>query len=304
MRILISGSSGLIGRALVARLQRGGHTITRLVRSTKRPYSEATILWQPIEGKLQLSALEGFDAVVHLAGENISSGRWTQAVKDRIRRSRVTGTKLLAESLAELEQPPRVFVSSSAMGYYGNRGDELVTEDAEPGVDFLADVCREWEAACQPAVNRGIRVVHPRTGVVLAREGGALAKMLLPFRLCLGGRMGDGHQYMSWITLEDEVAALVHLLESDGVSGPVNLAAPNPVTNREFTRTLASVLGRPAILPVPAFMLRLVLGEMADALLLSSTRMSCEKLEQSGFSFEQAELEGALRSVLGGQGAG
>jgi hypothetical protein len=304
MKILISGSSGLIGSALVARLQRDGHTITRLVRSTKRPYAEATVLWQPVEGKLSRAALEGFDGVVHLAGENISGGRWTQAEKDRIRRSRVTGTKLLAESLAGLERPPKVLVSASAMGYYGDHGDELVTEETGPGVDFLADVCREWEAACQPAVDKGIRVVYPRTGIVLAREGGALAKMLLPFRLCLGGRMGDGFQYMSWITLDDEVSALVHLLESDSVSGPVNLAAPNPVTNREFTKTLARVLGRPAILPIPAFMLRLVLGEMADALLLTSTRMSCEKLEGSGFSYEDAELEGALRRVLVGRDAG
>ena len=298
MKILISGSSGLIGSAVVTRLQQAGHTITRLVRSTKRPYSEATILWQPTEGKLQQSALEGFDAVIHLAGENISSGRWTQAEKDRIRRSRVAGTSLLAESLAALEQPPRVIVSASAMGYYGDRGDEFVDEDAGPGSDFLADVCNEWEAACQPAVEKGIRVVYPRTGIVLSADGGALAKMLLPFRLCLGGRMGNGNQYMSWITLEDEVSALVHLVETENISGPVNLAAPNPVTNAEFTKILARFLGRPAILPTPALLLRLVLGEMADALLLTSTRMSCEKLERSGFSFQQTELEEALRSVL------
>lgn len=298
MRILVSGSSGLIGTPLVARFQQAGHSVTRLVRSTKRPYREETILWQPLEGKLQNSALEGFDAVIHLAGESISSGRWTQAERDRIRRSRVAGTSLLAGSLAALEHPPKVLVSASAMGYYGDRGDEVVGEDAGLGVNFLSDVCREWEAACQPAVDKGIRVVNPRTGIVLSTDGGALAKMLLPFRLCLGGRMGNGGQYMSWITLEDEVNALIHLAESDNVSGPVNLSAPVPVTNQEFAKTLARVLSRPAVLPLPGFVLRLILGEMADALLLSSTRMSCEKLQQSGFLFEQTELEGALRSIL------
>lgn len=299
MRILVSGATGLIGSALVRHLTTGGDEVTRLGRSQPRP-GEAAIRWDPAAGTLEPADLEGFDAVVHLAGESIAGGRWTAAKKARIRDSRVRGTGLLAESLARSTSPPRVMLSASAIGFYGNRGDEALDEDSPPGSGFLAEVCRDWEAAARPALEAGIRLVHLRTGLVLSPAGGALAKMLLPFRLGLGGRIGGGRQYVSWITLDDEVEAIRHVLLTDSLAGPVNLVAPGPVTNRELTRALGRVLRRPTLLPAPSFALRIMLGEMAGALLLSGARVLPRRLLDAGFRFRDPELEGALERLLAG----
>jgi hypothetical protein len=234
-----------------------------------------------------------------LAGENIASGRWNTAKKSQIRQSRVQSTQVLARALANAEKKPRVFVSASAIGYYGDTGETLLREQSPAGDDFLAEVCQAWEAATQPARDAGIRVVNLRIGVVLSKTGGALAKMLTPFRLGLGGRVGNGRQYWSWIALPDLVGVIRHALTCDALEGPVNTVAPAPVTNAEFTRILGRVLGRPTLFPLPAFMARAMLGEMADALLLSSTRVSAEKLQQSEYRFEYPELESALRGVIG-----
>jgi uncharacterized protein (TIGR01777 family) len=244
--------------------------------------------------------LDGFDAVVHLAGENIAAGRWTESVKERIRKSRVDGTQLLSRALARLKQPPRAVVQASAVGFYGNRGDESLTESSPRGQGFLPAVCVAWEAAAEPAEKQGIRVVFLRFGVILSRKGGALKKMLLPFRLGVGGVIGDGSQYMSWITLDDAVAAIQHALSTEGLRGPVNVVSPQPVTNRGFTRTLGRALGRPTVFPMPAFAARLAFGEMADALLLSSQRVLPDRLLGSGYSFRHPDLEPALRHVLAG----
>jgi hypothetical protein len=237
--------------------------------------------------------------VVHLAGENIAAGRWTPARKEAIRRSRVDGTRLLAGALARLDRKPRVLVSASAVGFYGDRGDEPLTEASAPGSGFLAEVCLAWEAATAPARDAGVRVVTPRLGMVLARDGGALAKMLPPFRLGLGGVIGSGRQWVSWIALPDLVAALRHLLARDDLAGPINAVAPEPITNREFTKTLGRVLRRPTLFPLPASLVRLLLGEMGEAALLGSTRALPAGLQASGFRFSTPELEGALKAVLG-----
>ena len=298
MKILVTGASGLVGSSLVPYLTSKGHEVARLVRS--RPQSgSAEIEWNPESGVTDPARLEGFDAVVHLAGENISEGRWTDDKKRRIRESRVKGTRVLAESLAQLAQPPRTLISASAIGFYGNRGDEVLNEQSASGNDFLAEVCREWELATRPAAERQIRVANLRFGVILSREGGALAKMLTPFKLGVGGRVGSGRQYMSWITLDDTVGAIYHALMQEDVRGPVNVVAPRPVTNAEFTKTLGQVLSRPTLLPAPVFALRLAFGEMADALLLSSMRVEPQRLKETGYSFQHPELEGALRHVLG-----
>jgi uncharacterized protein (TIGR01777 family) len=307
MRVLISGASGLIGSALVQRLtgtddEPGRHApalIVRLVRSEPRPDTseisrESEIFWDPSTGELDPPALEGFDAVVHLAGENIARGRWTAEKRARIRDSRVRGTRLLCGALAETARRPKVLVSASAVGYYGDRGDEDLDETSPAGSGFLADVCREWEAATEPAAAAGIRVVCVRLGVVLARHGGALARMLPIFRFGLGGRLGSGRQYMSWIVLRDAVEAICHAIAVETLSGPVNLVAPNPVTNRQFTKALGRALHRPTLFPAPAFMLRLALGEMADALLLASARVLPRRLLATGFRFHAAHLEDAL----------
>jgi len=291
MRILVSGSHGLVGKALINSLRSDSHEIVRLVRG--KPSSAAEVEWHPNEGRLDAATLEGVDAVVHLAGESIASGRWTDEKKRAIRDSRVKGTALLSDALARLSRPPSVFVSASAIGYYGNRGDELLTEKSAPGDDFLANVCVEWENATIPTIEKGIRTVHARFGIILDAKEGALAKMLTPFRMGIGGRIGDGKQWMSWIDIEDVVNGLKFLIESS-VGGPVNFVAPNPVTNAEFTKTLGRVLSKPTLFPVPAFGARLAFGEMADALLLSSQRVKPGVLQD----FAYPTLDSALRHLL------
>ena len=295
--MLVSGSHGLVGRALVKSLIDDGHEVVRLVRHD-RTLGAFEIEWHPNHGRVDAQQIEGFDAVFHLAGESIASGRWTDEKKRAIRDSRVKGTALLSETLAQLSQPPSVFVCASAIGYYGNRGDEVLTETSGPGNDFLASVCVEWEEATRPAAEKGIRTVNTRFGIILDGNGGALAKMLTPFRMGIGGRVGDGKQWMSWITLEDVVAGLKFMLLDTAARGPVNFVAPKPVTNAEFTRTLGRVLARPTFFPVPAFGVRLAFGEMADALLLSSQRVEPVVLEEKGFPFYWPTLEPALWNLL------
>ncbi len=297
MKILVSGSSGLVGSSLVSCLGTGGHQVVRLIRS--RPAAgTAAIPWDPAGRALDPAALEGFDAIVHLGGERLVPGRWTEARKARIRDSRVDSTRLLAETIGRLARPPQVLICASAVGYYGDRGDETLRDDASPGHDYLAEVCRDWEAAADPAVRKGVRVVQHRFGVILSPKGGALRKMLPPFKLGLGGRLGDGRQYMSWIALDDVLGAVEHALTATALRGPVNTAAPHPVTNAEFTRTLGTVLGRPAFFPMPAFAARLAFGEVADSLLLASQRVEPARLLASGYRFRFADLEAALRHLL------
>jgi uncharacterized protein (TIGR01777 family) len=281
MRILVSGSHGLVGTALINSLTPDGHEILRLVRN------------KPLDA----TSLEGLEAVVHLAGESIASSRWSGEKKRAIRESRTKGTALLSQTLAQLSRPPAVLVSASAIGYYGNRGDELLTESSAPGDDFLANVCIEWESATKPAIEKGIRTVHARFGIILDKSGGALAKMLTPFRMGVGGRIGNGRQWMSWIAIDDVVNGLKFLLR-ESVSGPVNFVAPNPVTNAEFTKTLGRALSKPTLFPMPEFGVRLAFGEMGDALLLSSQKVKPGVLEQKGFNFRWPMLDEALRHIL------
>jgi hypothetical protein len=297
MHVVVTGSRGLVGSALVPFLATGGHRVTRLVRGMAAGPDETA--WDPSRGLVDASRLDGVDAVVHLAGENIAAGRWTPARKAEIRRSRVDGTRNLCAVLARLPHPPNVFVSASAIGLYGDRGAEILTEESASGTGFLAEVCREWEAATEPASQAGIRVVNLRFGMVLSPTGGALKKMLLPFRLGMGGRIGDGRQFTSWIALDDVIGAIHHALCEESVRGPVNAVAPEPVSNAEFTRTLARVLRRPTLLPVPAFAARLAFGEMADALLLAGARVLPTRLQASGYRFRFPDLESALRHLLG-----
>ncbi len=296
MRVLVTGSTGLVGSALVPFLTSGGHDAIRLVRSKPK---RGEVQWDPAAGRIDPAALEDFDAVVHLAGESISSGRWTPAKKARIRDSRVEGTRILSEALAQLKRPPKVFVCASAIGYYGDRGADIVDEDSAPGAGFLADVCREWEAAAQPVLQSATRVVHLRLGVVLSAAGGALASMLPVFRLGAGGVIGSGEQYISWVALDDAVGIIHHVVNTPTLHGPVNAVAPEPVTNREYTKTLGALLSRPTILPLPAFVARAALGEMAQELLLSSTRVQPHRLLETGYRFRFPQLEGALRHLLG-----
>jgi uncharacterized protein (TIGR01777 family) len=298
MKILISGASGLIGSALVPFLTTGGHTVARLTRGGSAAPPNA-ITWDPIRGVIDAAALEGFDAVVHLAGENIASGRWTAEKKARIYDSRIEGTKRLVQALTGLTRPPQVLVAASAIGYYGDRGADVVDEDSAAGSGFLADVVREWEAATRPAAARGMRVVNLRFGVVLSAAGGALATMLPPFRLGAGGPIGGGAQYMSWVAIDDVIGAVLHALSTPSLSGPVNVVAPRPVPNLEFTKTLGRVLSRPTVMPLPAFAVKLAFGEMGKELLLASTRVDPRRLTQSGYEFRFPELEPALRHVLG-----
>jgi uncharacterized protein (TIGR01777 family) len=295
MHIAVTGASGLVGSTLVPLLTTGGHKVTRLVRHSAGQ-GEAT--WNA-GGEFDPSPLDGIDAVVHLAGENIAAARWTDKVKAKIRDSRVQGTRFLCEALARMQTPPKALVCASAIGIYGDRGEEVITEDSTAGAGFLADVARAWEAATQPARDAGIRVVNLRFGVVLSPKDGALAKMLLPFRLGGGGRIGNGRQYWSWISIDDAAGAVLHALMTDSLSGAVNAVAPNPVTNAEFTKTLGRVLNRPTLVPMPAFAARLALGEMANELLLASTHVEPKELQQTGYDFRHPSLELALRHLLG-----
>jgi uncharacterized protein len=296
--VAVTGSSGLLGSALIASLIADGHGVIRLIRRDPRP-GERALRWDPSTGAITPGGPALADAVVHLAGESVSEGGWTAAHKQRIRDSRGGATRRLAETLTRMATPPAVLVSASATGYYGHRGDQILTEESGPGTGYLAEVAREWEAATAVAIARGVRVVTLRIGIVLSPAGGALAKMLFPFRLGLGGALGDGRQWMSWISLEDTIAVIRHALDADTLRGPINTVAPSPVTNAEFARTLARVLWRPAVIPMPAFALRLVLGEMADELLLSSTRAVPARLLAEGFTFHHLTLESAIRSALG-----
>ena len=300
MRVAVTGSTGLIGSAVVKRLEAEGHQAVRLVRPTgsSNPPGENVIGWDPSAGEIDVGALEGLDAVVHLAGEPIAARRWSAEQKGRIADSRVRGTVLLAGALARLDAPPSVLVSASAIGYYGDRGDERLDEASSGGGGFLAEVCRDWEAAADPARDAGIRVTHPRTGVVLSHSGGALAEMLPFFRLGLGGRIGNGRQWMSWITLHDEVEALLWLLTAD-VEGPVNLTAPEPVTNRQLTAALGRALRRPTLLPTPKPALWARLGrELTEALLYSSARVEPAVLLRRGFRFSHPDIATGLAEVL------
>jgi uncharacterized protein len=294
LRVAVTGASGLIGSALTRRLEADGHAVLRLVRHAPKGAGEAR--WDPASGQVDASALEGVDAVVNLAGENVGE-RWTDERRRRIRQSRVDGTHLLATTLAGLPRKPKVLVNASAVGIYGDRGDERVDEMSAPGGGFLAEVVRDWEAATAPAAEAGIRVVLPRFGVVLTARGGALAKMLTPFRLGAGGTMGGGRQWMSWVSLDDAVNVLYLALVDERLSGPINVVA-DAVTNEEFTRTLAKVLHRPALVPVPSFALKLAFGEMARETILISQRVDHRMLTQLGYSFAHPELEGALRAAV------
>jgi len=295
-RIAVTGSSGLIGTALCASLTADGAEVVRLVRRDPGP---GEVRWDPAADTIDAAGLEGLDAVVHLAGEGIGERRWSAAQKRRILESRTLGTALLARTLAGLDAKPRVLVSGSATGFYGERGDERLTEASDRGAGFLADVVVGWEAATAPAEEAGIRVVHARTGVVLTPAGGALPKLLLASRLFVGGPMGNGRQYLSWISLADEVAALRFLVDAD-LAGPVNLTAPEPVTNKQLVQTIGRVLRRPSFLPVPRFGPRLLLGkELADELLFTSTRAVPARLQEAGFSFAEGDLEALLRTMLG-----
>lgn len=293
-RVLVTGVSGPIGTALLPSLKSRGYEVTRLVRGTATGADQ--IPWNPSE-PIAPEKVSGFDAVIHLAGESIV-GRWTKTKKIKIRESRVAGTTALAEALAQATTKPQVFVCSSAIGYYGDRGSEVLYETSNPGVGFLPDVCREWEAATQAAAKAGIRTVQMRTGVVLSPQGGALGKMLPPFKMGVGGKIGDGRQWMSWIDVQDMVGATHHILKSDLLQGPVNLVAPRPVTNEEFTKTLGSVLSRPAILPVPAFAVKLAFGEMGETVLLGSQRVEPTQLVMSGYPFRFSTLRASLENIL------
>jgi uncharacterized protein (TIGR01777 family) len=293
----VSGAGGLIGSALTRALKEDGGKVRRLVRREPSE-EEREIFYDPIGGRIESGKLAGLDAIIHLAGENVAAGRWTAARKRRIRDSRVLGTRLIAEALAELADPPKLFLSASAIGYYGDRGDELLNESSEAGKGFLASVCREWELAATQATGAGIRVVMLRIGVVLTGGGGALRRMLPPFKLGLGGRLGDGRQYVSWIALEDLIRAILFILKREELEGAVNGVAPEPVPNAKFTAILARILGRPAILPAPSALLRLALGEMAGGMLLASSRVLPTKLLSAGFVFEYPDLGQALNHAL------
>jgi uncharacterized protein (TIGR01777 family) len=301
MKILVTGSSGLVGTALVRALGRDGHMVCRLMRPESAANNEVkdgfNVAWNPATGELGGAGV-GPDAVVNLAGASIAGGRWTTERKEVLRASRIDTTRALVEALAKMNARPSVLVSASAIGIYGNRGDELLTEESGAGTDFLAGLAREWEAEALKAEALGIRVVLARFGIILAREGGALAKMLLPFKLGAGGRLGSGQQWMSWVTLDDVVGILRMAIEKAAVRGVVNVVAPQPVKNAEFTKVLAKALHRPALFPAPGFALRLALGEMADALLLSSQRVAPQRVELAGFRFAHADLTTALGAVL------
>jgi uncharacterized protein (TIGR01777 family) len=303
MHILVSGSTGFLGTALVETLERQGHAVARLVRPGTARKSEGkghaqAVPWDPVAGQFDAAGAEGAEALIHLAGASIAGGRWNASRKALLRTSRIDATRHLIAAFAKLQRPPRVIVAASAVGYYGNRGDETLIEASAPGNDFLAGLCREWEAETARGAEFGARVVNLRFGIILAAHGGALPRMALPFKLGAGGRLGDGRQWMSWLTLEETVSIIQFALASPGLTGPVNAVTPNSVRNSEFTATLAKTLHRPALFPAPAFALRLALGEMADALLLISQRVIPSKLADSGYSFLQPSLASALAEVF------
>ena len=297
MKVLISGGSGLVGTALTQALRAEGYTVAHLVRPGGHS-SPGDVRWDPASSFVNLDAMEGVDAVVNLNGASIGAGRWTPARKKLLHSSRIDSTRVLEDALSRMKQKPRVFVSASAVGYYGDRGDEILTESSSSGNDFLAILARDWETEARRAESLGIRTVITRFGIILSDQGGALPRMLTPFKLGAGGRLGSGKQWMSWVALEDVVGALRSAIASDQLSGPVNVVAPNPVRNTEFTQVLASVLHRPAIFPAPAFALRLALGEMADALLLSSQRVEPAQLSANRYAFRFENLEPALHAIL------
>src|SRR6267143_1199458 len=292
MKILVAGASGLVGSALIPALEADGTEITRLVRSSPKANE---IEWHPNHEQIDAARLEGFDAIINLAGENIAEGRWTDEKKRKIRDSRLNGTHLLSEATAKLATKPRVFLCASATGFYGDRDDEMLDETSGSGRGFLATVCREWEGATEPAAKAGVRVVNLRLGPILAREGGMLGKMLTPFKMGMGGKVGSGKQYISWVAIDDVVGAIQLALVNESIHGPLNVVSPNPVTNEVFTRTLGEVLSRPTVMSIPAFAARLAFGEMADEMLLVSQRVIPKKLNDAGFEFEHPELEGAFR---------
>lgn len=299
MDVLVTGARGFIGSALLPALADAGFRPVRALRRTSVPKGVDGIAWDPVTGTIDTASLEGLGAVVHLAGVGIGDKRWTHARKREILESRTKGTALLSAALARLTRPPSVLVSASAIGYYGNRGSEVLTEDSGPGDDFVADVCEEWEAAALPALEAGIRLVTIRSGLVLGRSGGVLQRLLTPFRLGIGGRLGDGRQWMSWITLHDEVRAILHAITTDTLAGPANLTAPNPVTNAELTATLGRVLHRPTRLPTPLLPLKALYGaELVRTLLLDGQRVLPAALERSGFVFDHPTLDVGLRAVL------
>ncbi|MFT7486312.1 MAG: hypothetical protein ACI9F9_002167 [Candidatus Paceibacteria bacterium] len=296
MKVLLSGSTGLVGSALLKEFSSNGDQVDILVR---RPALNGhDIQWDPETQELREESLEGYDAVVHLAGESIADGRWTQKKMSRIRDSRVEGTGLLCRALAKVKHKPQVFVCASAIGYYGDQGENVLTESSAVGTGFLAEVCQAWEDASEPAREAGIRVVNMRIGMVLSAQGGALAKMLIPFQLGFGGKIGSGKQWMSWIELSDLLGSIRHAIQDETIEGQVNAVSPQPVTNNEYTKTLGKVISRPTILPLPAFGARLALGKMADELLLASMRVEPQVLLGSGFKFKHPKLEGALRIAL------
>jgi uncharacterized protein (TIGR01777 family) len=297
MKIMVTGSSGLVGKALVAFLNHEGHEVKRLVRNAGT-IEKDTLCWDPQHCEVNPEDFEANDVLINLAGENIASGRWTPEKKRKIKDSRVIGTHILSELIARLNKPPKLLVNASAVGYYGDRGDEVLHEGSSAGTGFLAQVCQEWEAATEAAEKKGIRVVKLRTGVVLSADEGALASMLTPFKLGVGGVIGSGKQYMSWIHIDDVVSIIQHILDHESITGPVNVVAPNAVTNREFTKTLGHALHRPTILPLPEFVAKLAFGEMADELLLASTRVSPDVLLQTKFSFNHPHLDEALKNLI------
>jgi len=296
MKIAIAGASGLVGSALIPALATDDATITRLVRHAPKP---GEIEWHPNQDQVSPQSLEGFDVIINLAGENLASGRWTDDHKRKIRDSRVSGTHLLSEAIAKMEVKPRVFVCASATGIYGDRDDEVLDEQSESGGGFLAGVCREWEKACEPATKAGVRVVNLRFGPILAREGGMLAKLLTPFKMGMGGKVGTGKQYISWVSLVDAVNAIKLAIADQSMQGPLNVVSPSPVTNEEFTKTLGHVLNRPTALAMPAFAARLAFGEMADEMLLVSQRVMPKRLAAAGFQFQFPDLEKAIRHYVG-----
>lgn len=296
MKVLLAGSSGLVGIALILALKKQGHEVTRLVR--KKSPEENTFLWAPAQGEIDEKALVGQDAVINMCGDNVASGLWTTKKRKRILESRTQTTRLLVTKMKEMASPPKVFINASAMGFYGDQGETLLSEDHPCGEGFLAEVCQKWEEAADEIKGSPVRLIKLRIGVVLDLEGGALQKMLPAFKCGVAGRLGSGKQYMSWISLADVINIILFTLENESVSGAINTVAPNPVTNSEFTQALGKVLGRPTILPAPAFALKLALGDMAKEMLLASTRVSSQKLIDAGYTFQDENLEDALRNIL------